>query len=342
MSKSRKFSEKTIRKSLEKCPGIKDQDDVVDSIIAYTQKYSIEKQEDLKCVEGVGNAIAKHLAKDLQLKFVQNGRSACLRLLPPHVRKITKQCQGSIRPTKNCMTIIHVNINGLTTKLSTLFSYIKQAAEKKPGIICVSEANIDFETRDADVQLEGYKSFLRYNLNESGRSCGGVAMYVRDGLRTKQINTLRFKNLDFDFKKALAETMWVEVTNAAGCSITVGVVYRHPNNKEKHRLKFQDVLKKYLQKMTKKEEKVYVLGDINFNLIKHNHYYIDYCEMLFSRSFRLLITKPTKKKQSSDDSGSLLDHIYTNDHRRINAGSISFSKISDHDLVHCCIKFKVQ
>ena len=94
--------------------------------------------------------------------------------------------------------------------------------------------------------------------------------------------------------------------------------------------------------MTKKEEKVYVLGDINFNLMKHNHHYTDYCEMLFSRSFMLLITKPTKNSQSSDDSGSLLDHIYTNDHRRINAGTICVPKILDHDHVHCCINFKMQ
>ena len=302
----------------------------------------MEKEEDLKCVGGVANKIAKRLAKDLQLKFVQINRSACLRPLPPHLRKIIKQCQGNIRPMKNCMTIIHININGLTTKLSTLISYVKKAAEKKPDIICVSEANIDFESKDADVKFEGYKSFLRYNLNESGRSCGGVAMYVRDGLRTKQINALRFKYLDLDFKEASAETMWFEVTNAAGCSITLGVIYRHPDYIKNYRLQFQDVLNKYLQKMTKKEEKVYVLGDIIFNLMKHNHHCIDYCEMLFSRSFRLLITKPTKKSQSSEDSGSLLDHIYANDHRRINAGTISVPKILDHDLVHCCINFKVQ
>ena len=105
------------------------------------------------------------------------------------------------------MTIIHVNINGLTSKLSKLISYLKKAAEKKPGIICVSEANIDFKSRDDNANLGGYKSFFRYNLNESGRSCGGVAMYVRDGLQPKPINTLRFKNLDLDFTEALAETI---------------------------------------------------------------------------------------------------------------------------------------
>ena len=54
--------------------------------------------------------------KDLQFKFVQRGRSACLKPLPPHVRKITKQCQGIIRLVKHCMTIIPVDIAELTKK----------------------------------------------------------------------------------------------------------------------------------------------------------------------------------------------------------------------------------
>ena len=118
-------------------------------------------------------------------------------------------------PIADRLLIVHLNINGLKKKLN----WLKELAqEMKPGIICVSETN---NPDINDVEIQGYKMCLKPNLDESIlRSCGGVAIYVRNDLSAagnQQPKTFR--------RQAETEAAWIEVTKAQS-SIVVSVIYR--------------------------------------------------------------------------------------------------------------------
>ena len=282
-------------------------------IFAYMQDYPIQKLQDLECINGIGRGIAGCFLKLFPV----------YQFFPPHVLPIINRCEDCTPSEESCLKIIHVNINGLRTKLEKIKDIVQKF--EKPGLICVTETN---NPKKADVKIDGYKTlFLKNNLNEQGRSHGGVAMYVKNGLEATSMEVS--KETAEKFKKACSETIWTKIINN-GSSIFVGVIYRHPNG---NREDFQNALKLALEELAQNEEIVYVFGDFNLDLLKHNYVLIDYCKMLNDMSFKQLVTTATR------DTGTLLDHIYTNDNSRIDsrATAVRVKTASDHYLVHCCI-----
>ena len=122
-------------------------------------------------------------------------------------------------------------------------------------------------------------------------------------------------------------------------SIIVGVIYRHPTTLKKRSKKFQRNSRNDIDENMYGKHKSYILGDINIDLKKHTHEFVSYCKILKDQSFKLLI--PTTTRTSDwGEGGTLIDHIYTNDENRINAGTININReLTDHHLIHCCIGF---
>ena len=231
----------------------------------YRSKYTLRKQEDLECVQDIGPKTAKLFEALFQSSCCNYDEP--LKHLPPHVRHIVDEnhVEFYTEPTAECLLIVHLNINGLKKKLT----WLKELAqEMKPGIICVSETN---NPDINNVEIQGYKMCLKPNLDESIlRSCGGVAIYVRNDLSAVGIQQPKTFQ-----REAETETAWIEVTKAQS-SIVVGVIYRHPSG---YKEIFQQTMNEALTKLNSLNKQVYILGDINFDFLKHSHSYIDYCEM---------------------------------------------------------------
>ena len=279
---------------------------------------------------------ARHIPETAKLSTSLFQSNCCdnddpLKHLSPHVRHIVDENQAEFNkdPIANRLLIVHLNINGLKTKINCLKKFTQ---EMKPDIICVSETN---NPDINDVKIQGYEMCLKYNPDESIlRFCGGVAIYVKNDLIAVEYPlTTTF------WRQGEAETAWIGVTKTQS-SIVVGVIYRHSNGCKKS---FQQIMRKVLVELNSLNKLVYVLGDINFDLMKHSHLYIGYCKMLQKYSFKLLITTHTRVSNKSSDgenpTESLIDHIYTNDQSRINAGTKELKTVTDHYLVFCNVNF---
>ena len=86
-----------------------------------------------------------------------------------------------------------------------------------------------------------------------------------------------------------------------------------------------DELNKTLEQL--KTTKVYLIGDININIFSINNakYTSDYGNMLASNSYFPLITLPTRV---NDVSSTLIDHLITNDHKKISLVARSRSSLT--------------
>ena len=61
------------------------------------------------------------------------------------------------------------------------------------------------------------------------------------------------------------ETNWIEVINSKNQNIIIGVVYRHPRQKD---TEFLNYMKQTLKTIDQEKKKVILTGDFNFNLLK--------------------------------------------------------------------------
>ena len=78
-----------------------------------------------------------------------------------------------------------------------------------------------------------------------------------------------------------------------------------------------------------KNKLVFLMGDWNLNLINHHCHKVtsDFLDLLYSRMFFPLITRPTRIMASK---ASLIDNIFTNDPLRPSISGLFLNDISDH------------
>ena len=108
-------------------------------------------------------------------------------------------------------------------------------------------------------------------------------------------------------------------------NIIVGIIYRPPNSKLNEFLSDLDLVR---GKISKKNKLVFLMGDWNLNLINHHCHKVtsDFLDLLYSRMFFPLITRPTRIMASKN---SLIDNIFTNDPLCPSISGLFLNDISD-------------
>ena len=185
-------------------------------------------------------------------------------------------------------------------------------------LICLTESWLSPLDNIKDFELEGYHSPL-YQNRIGNMHGGGVITYVHKDISKHRL----VKNLSFvdEYNHCLATE--VNINNKVTTFLNI---YRSPNNlNDMFNTKMEIVLDNAKCKIC------YVLGDANYNLInleKHDETR-NYYNNLTSSSFKPLITKPTR---ITDNSNTLIDHIWTNDLRTtsIHKSYILITDITDH------------
>ena len=116
---------------------------------------------------------------------------------------------------------------------------------------------------------------------------------------------------------------------AKSAPIVVGVIYRHPNYDVDSLHSFGDKLANKLHNYNLNNAKYCILGDININLlnIKNSGNIQKYANNLKSCSCKCLIDLPTRISQNSK---TLIDHIYTNIADTKVESGIAVTDTSDH------------
>ena len=137
--------------------------------------------------------------------------------------------------------LIHLNINSLLSKIDELREIAKKT---RATVIGITESKLDGE-----INIDGYE-LVRSDRNRHG---GGVACYIR--------NDISF-SVRGNFSSEI-ENIFLDILLPKTKPILIGILYRPPDQS-----KFFDNLSTSIsQTCSFNEQEVYILGDLNINLI---------------------------------------------------------------------------
>ena len=92
-------------------------------------------------------------------------------------------------------------------------------------------------------------------------NCGGALLYINTFNYTVR-NDLRI------YQKKEIESIFVEIINPKGKNVIVGCIYCHPSLNP---TEFADIhIQELLQKMSKEDKTIVLLGDFNIDLLKYD------------------------------------------------------------------------
>ena len=182
------------------------------------------------------------------------------------------------------------------------------------SIISITETWLDSSFPNNSIKIEGYNIIRR----DRQTHAGGVCMYIRSDLSYNPREDLQNENL---------EDLWVDLLLPYTKPILIGTCYRAPKNS-----KLTESLENTVTRLQADCDTV-ILGDFNYCLIKNKKNKIT--KVLDINGFTQLINSPTRV---TNNSSSLIDHIYTNDTRKISQSGVIESGISDHFITYCTRK----
>ena len=219
---------------------------------------------------------------------------------------------------KRGLHLIHLNINSLLSKIDEL----REIARKtRATVIGITESKLDGSVLDGEINIDGYE-LVRSDWNRHG---GGVACCIRSDISF---------NVRGDFSSEI-ENIFFDILLPKTKPILIGILYRPPEQS-----KFLDNLSTSIsQTCSFNEQEVYILGDLNINLINSQKHtpngikrYKEFCSL---HGIEQLLTLPTRITKNSS---SLLDHVLTNSADRISQFGIVNVGLSDHQLIYCTRK----
>ena len=221
---------------------------------------------------------------------------------------------------KKGLHFVHLNCNSLLSKIEEIRDFVLQ---NKPHVICFSETKLDETINDEEIALDGY-NHIRCDRNRHG---GGVACFIT--------NSLHF-NQRTDFPQDF-ENIFIDILLPKTTPILFGVVYRPPSASN-----FLELLSNSISNSISFDaQEVFILGDININMLDKNNKFIlnkgyrfskeesnytspssltkKYIEFLRTYGLTQIIKEPTRV---TDKSATLLDHILVNTPSKITQSGV--------------------
>ena len=206
------------------------------------------------------------------------------------------------------------SINAGLDKLNDLLALTKLS----PDIILVSETKLK-TSENLNHFIKGYKFMHKGTPTD----WGGVGIFAKENIPIKVCH-------EFDLNIPDCEDIWVQIELEHGKKCVIGVIYRHPKqNLNRFHLSFEKVL----ELLSCKNVTYYIGGDFNINLLQNENKVKGYIDMTYSLGAIPLITHPTRV---TNNSSSLLDHVYTNNISGETHSYILLDDISDHMPVIVC------
>ena len=208
---------------------------------------------------------------------------------------------------------LHLNVNRLLPKIDEV-KYI--AKRTNANIIGISESKLDKTVLDGELKIDGYE-LIRSDRNGHG---GGVACYVKT---ERHYNVRGFSSPEF-------EHIFIDILLPNSKPILIGILHRPPDQ-----LGFLDKVSSAIGDMGNfDEQEVYILGDLNYNLLNEDNYifegknpknkvprvksYIQFCSL---HNLKQIIRTST-----------LLDHFLTNGSEMVSQVTMAFMGFSKNKL----------
>ena len=190
------------------------------------------------------------------------------------------------------------------------------AHKTNAAILGLSESKIDNSVSDNEISISGY-NVLRNDRNKRG---GGVICYIR-----VDINYNRRENFSKD-----TENIFIDILLPKTKPILIGIIYRPPDQ--------NGFIRSLSEAISNAEnfdnQEVYILGDININLIPHGRCipngvraYREFCSL---HGLTQIIKDPTRV---TENTSTILDHILTNSHEKISQSGVLDIGLSDHQMI---------
>ena len=151
---------------------------------------------------------------------------------------------------KKGLHFLHLNVNSLLPKIDEV-KYI--AKRTNATIIGISESKLDKTVLDGELKIDGY-DLIRSDRNRHG---GGVACYVKT---ERHYNVRGSSSPEF-------EHIFIDILLPNSKPILIGILYRPPDQ-----LGFLDKVSSAIGDMGNfDEQEVYILGDLNYNLLNEDN-----------------------------------------------------------------------
>ena len=192
-------------------------------------------------------------------------------------------------------------------------------------LIAFNETRLDANITDNMINLDGY-DIVRKDRSRNG---GGVCIYLRSSINYKVRNDLVPTEL---------EAVCVEIIKPHSKPFLVTTVYRPPSALSE----FFDHFEKLIKAVDNENKEMYILGDLNCNMLKTNNdsniptkkikslYELYQLTQLIDEATRITPTTT-----------SLIDHIVTNMPEKISDSGVIHTGISDHSLVFAIRKISI-
>ena len=191
-------------------------------------------------------------------------------------------------------------------------------SSSKVDILQINESKLDSTVHDDEVYIPGFE-IVRKDRKVNGRNGGGVCIYLRTNLNYRIRNDLNNDHL---------ECLFVEISKPRSTPFLVGTWYRPPNSPPNLFSEFEKVI----AKIDAENKELYLLGDINCNLLPEaNTYDSSHLTSIFDIfGLSQLITEPTRVTPVSK---TLIDLCITNSPEKVTNSGVIHLGISDHSLV---------
>ena len=128
-----------------------------------------------------------------------------------------------------------------------------------------------------------------------------MLLYLRDSIRYKI-------RPDLHMEQYFIENIFIEIESQClntTKNVIIGLIYRVPDSNK-------DLFNKdILQKITKENKFIYLMGDYNLDLLKcaEHEYTQEFLDIMYANNLISTITKPTRHKTRT-----LIDNIFTNNY----------------------------
>ena len=199
---------------------------------------------------------------------------------------------------EKCLSLFHVNACSLSKNFDE--QHLLKITNKNFDVIAITETRIRKDvTITSNLSLNNYS--MEFKPTES--SAGGTLLYIANNLLYNLHNDLNI------YKKSELESAFIEVINPVKSNIFIGSINRHPS------MDLEDFdksfLNKLLEKVSREQKPVYLLGDFNVNLLNYNELCLtnEFLDSIASNSVIPYILQPTR---ITDHSEILIDNIFSN------------------------------
>lgn len=193
-------------------------------------------------------------------------------------------------------SLIHFNCRSLYKNFDKINDYL-HTLKGRFMMIALSETWMQ-EERGVVFHIDGYEL---YHINRTNKRSGGVALFVSEDLKCKQIQCMTMAIDD------IMECISVEIELEKMSNIIVTCIYRRPGS----------LMETFIEKMDELLSKVnenktfLVCGDFNVDLLKvtKQKSSADFLELMYGRGLYPLIDKPSR---ITEQSATLIDNIFIN------------------------------